>query len=427
MKKGHLIAAVALALIVCAAAALVAFRSGTAPSYPTTRAGWAERWTDMAARFGRTPGENWDLWLDARSEIEAAMAEPGGPDPDRIGAALDPLGGVRITPPIPYAIGTEQAFEDCFDIVTAARNTLRDTIWPRYTDAVARNDLEEARAWWDRGMAVTRVGEAPGLVTGQLVQDACLALMIESLNDYLITPGPVDTAWAAERIASIDITDDLTWFIETEREYGLGVIAGWRASVGFNPLLAGDEAGLFERVMDLWRDSHRGDNPAAAAELDALHARLDSDSIFARRRPAMAVVMPHPHGPMRVRRATLMRLDGLKLLLALRQHQERTGVYPASLDDLVPVELTALPTDPLAPDGRYRYRLLDAGSDDPRMAFVLYSVGSDGVDDGGNWPRQMTANPLMPGRVTGDHVFNRPRKDETPDEDPDAEEDVEQP
>ncbi len=88
MKKGCLITAVMLALIVAGVIVLVAFRAGAAPSYPTTPEGWAERWKAAAAKFGRTPGENWDLWLGVLSEVEAAIAEPGGADPDRVGAAL---------------------------------------------------------------------------------------------------------------------------------------------------------------------------------------------------------------------------------------------------------------------------------------------------------------------------------------------------
>jgi hypothetical protein len=37
-------------------------------------------------------------------------------------------------------------------------------------------------------------------------------------------------------------------------------------------------------------------------------------------------------------------------------------------------------TDPFAPDGRFRYRVVETGRE-PRP--LLYSVGNDGVDDGG--------------------------------------------
>ncbi len=427
MRWGRLVAVVLLLLIVSLVIGLVILGMNSTAAYPTTREGWAKRWETAAAPFGRIPGENWDLWLEVLSEIDAAIAEPGGPNHDRVGMALDRLLGKQITAVIPDTIGTQRAIDDFLDLMVIARNTLRHTIWPQLTDALARNDLDEAHAWLDRAIAITHITETSGLVIGQLVQDACLMLLIDSLNDYLMTPDPVDTAWAADRAASIDVTDDLTWFIETEREFGLSMIVEQRAARGFSPLLlAGDETSLYERMMDLWRDAHRGDNPAATAELNALETRLDADSIFTRRRPNLTATLPNTNAITQSRRSVLMRLDGMKLMLALRRHQERTGQYPQSLDDLVPVELAALPRDPLAPDGRYRYRLLDAASADPRIAFILYSVGADGVDDGGNWSHTMAGNPLTHANATGDHLFNRPRNDAPAETQSDAE-DAEQP
>jgi hypothetical protein len=53
------------------------------------------------------------------------------------------------------------------------------------------------------------------------------------------------------------------------------------------------------------------------------------------------------------------------------------GKYPASLDSLVPKFIAAMPVDPV--DGEpLRYRLNRDGT------FLLYSVGDNGVDDGGD-------------------------------------------
>jgi hypothetical protein len=62
--------------------------------------------------------------------------------------------------------------------------------------------------------------------------------------------------------------------------------------------------------------------------------------------------------------------------LALRAYQADHGSYPASLSQLVPSYLHSLPSDPFAVSGPLRYR--KTGS-----KYVLYSVGPDGVDDGG--------------------------------------------
>lgn len=70
-----------------------------------------------------------------------------------------------------------------------------------------------------------------------------------------------------------------------------------------------------------------------------------------------------------------------RLAVALQRHRRETERYPFSLDMLVPTWIDSVPEDPLALDGRFIYRPHDDGS-----AFVLYSVGRDGIDDGGNPP-----------------------------------------
>jgi hypothetical protein len=63
--------------------------------------------------------------------------------------------------------------------------------------------------------------------------------------------------------------------------------------------------------------------------------------------------------------------------VALKRYQLRHGQYPAQLPALVPEFLPALPRDP-EDDQPLRYRLKPDG------AFLLYSVGEDGVDNGGD-------------------------------------------
>ena len=63
--------------------------------------------------------------------------------------------------------------------------------------------------------------------------------------------------------------------------------------------------------------------------------------------------------------------------IALKRYQLKHGNYPADLNSLVPEFLPAVPLDPV--DGqplRYRHNA--------DKTFLLYSVGENGVDDGGN-------------------------------------------
>jgi hypothetical protein len=65
--------------------------------------------------------------------------------------------------------------------------------------------------------------------------------------------------------------------------------------------------------------------------------------------------------------------------LALRIYRAEHGRFPATLQELVPEYLPAVPRDALAEDGRALTYLLEA---DPR---IVYSVGTDGVDNGGQF------------------------------------------
>lgn len=67
----------------------------------------------------------------------------------------------------------------------------------------------------------------------------------------------------------------------------------------------------------------------------------------------------------------------LSIDLALRAYRADQGAWPDALEQLVPIYLEAIPADPFAGNG-WVYR---AGEPE----FVLYSTGSDGRDDGGQF------------------------------------------
>lgn len=72
------------------------------------------------------------------------------------------------------------------------------------------------------------------------------------------------------------------------------------------------------------------------------------------------------------------RRAAVSLLLACQLHYRLHGDWPAKIEDLVPDILAKLPTDPLGKSGELM-RLKRDGDD-----LVIYSVGPNGVDDGGN-------------------------------------------
>ena len=64
-----------------------------------------------------------------------------------------------------------------------------------------------------------------------------------------------------------------------------------------------------------------------------------------------------------------------RTLLALRIHRARHGSWPASLDDLIPDVIDALPIDPASPNR--------APLSYDRERGVIWGVGENGIDDGG--------------------------------------------
>lgn len=68
--------------------------------------------------------------------------------------------------------------------------------------------------------------------------------------------------------------------------------------------------------------------------------------------------------------------------LAIQRHQLDTGHLPDTLAALVPKYLSAVPKDPMD-GGELRYRRVEA-KDKATEEYVLYSVGTNSVDDGGD-------------------------------------------
>ena len=69
------------------------------------------------------------------------------------------------------------------------------------------------------------------------------------------------------------------------------------------------------------------------------------------------------------------RLRAARTAIVVRRFGLAYGRYPETLDELVPEYLEAVMVDPI--DGQaLRYRIVDNG-------FVVYSIGDNGIDDGG--------------------------------------------
>ncbi len=105
-------------------------------------------------------------------------------------------------------------------------------------------------------------------------------------------------------------------------------------------------------------------------------------------------------------------LDGTRLMLAIELFKAESGEYPASLADLAPAYLPAIPTDPFTAKP-YIYRRLKPGEDptpDQHRPYLLYSTGFDAEDNNANVHPEGSFIPADPDCKPGfDIVINQPR------------------
>jgi hypothetical protein len=87
------------------------------------------------------------------------------------------------------------------------------------------------------------------------------------------------------------------------------------------------------------------------------------------------MLVPSLNAAMRHHVAAMTKIQTVQLAIAIEQRHLQADGPPADLSDLVPDHIDAVPIDPF--DGQpLRYLRLDDG-------YVIYSVGFDGLDDGG--------------------------------------------
>jgi hypothetical protein len=107
--------------------------------------------------------------------------------------------------------------------------------------------------------------------------------------------------------------------------------------------------------------------------------RIESSGALARSRyEAILILAPAFDNAALTAQRALQERDAALTAIALELHRRRAGAYPATLGDLVPRSLPAVPPDRFD-GGPLKYRLVDGKP-------LLYSVGVDRIDDGGRPP-----------------------------------------
>lgn len=184
------------------------------------------------------------------------------------------------------------------------------------------------------------------------------------------------------------------WRLEHEfflgRVFSVGSIARWGA---FSPLYAklartpgsafytpGASLGSFEHNMKAVEDLFRAALPDAQKEPSARTGFSPAASF-----DGLALV-----SPLRTRLTTaldpfdrlLFERRGIVQLIAIERFRLEHGRAPETLNEILGPDLPSLPRDPWAVQP-FRYRALDPLKDSNGRCYVLYSVGRDQRDDGG--------------------------------------------
>ncbi len=280
-------------------------------------------------------------------------------------------------------------------------------------------------------LAIVKAMRAERLVISELVRIAIAQSSVSVTWEVLQTPGLTDAQlaelqrdWAeAEFIAGWEGA------LTVERACGRISVRNWRSSqeTALRALGLGGQSSIvspgLDAIEDLWRrmtaglnvfrwrhwwsyaDELRslkggqalletlrraGTNSCFRVALEELEMRLtalgighpiDSLSSFPARELDLHSMLSHSVATLSVATRRLMTVEAAKQIvmtaIALRRYELKNGKYPPGLESLVPEFLAKVPLDPV--DGHpLRYRPNSDGK------FLLYSVGTNGVDDGGN-------------------------------------------
>lgn len=386
-------------------------------------------WDALAAKRARPPEDrnSIDVVTRARAALPGDWAEPGGLPADPPGPANARLpadvaaaararlaataGGVALARSLkdypqgyyPLALDANP-WQTPLPHLDAVR---RVAPFLRWDGAEAADAGDTARAW-DAADALLNLSRSPGdepFLISQLVRVSVRVSAVQHLERLLAQGEPdparleaAQAAWAAEADEPLLLyglrgeraVNDATFehlldgsIRQAELARGGDMSAGWFGSYGW---------WLYKGK--LWRDRA------------ALHDYMTQAVVAARlpaheQRAALARLTPPPEErkvaalltPAVEKTATACwrstaHCRCAAVALACERHRRAHGRWPDRLEELTPALLPAVPLDPL--DGQpLRYRRLPDGA-------VVYSVGTNRNDDGGNLDRASPDSPLTP-------------------------------
>jgi hypothetical protein len=302
----------------------------------------------------------------------------------------------------------------------------RITILPAY-DALrysqigdGKNALISCRAALNAGRSL---GDEP-ITLSQLLRTACVVIACQTIERTLAQSEPrPDESSALQRALEIeDAHADLLIIMRGERAMCNALFeAVENGDVSLNGLAGVRWSWLDYALISIWRmDTHEDHvlmlSLMARAIADAqlpMHEQIEAErrldqeiqAVRGLPRPPLLTGLLMP--PMTKRGESSRRKHAsircMTIALAAERYRRERGAWPDTIGKLCPKYLTSVPLDPF--DGQpLRYHRLDDG-------VVIYSVGHDTVDDGGNLDRE---HPNQPGVDIGCRLWDVAKRRQPP-------------
>ena len=276
-----------------------------------------------------------------------------------------------------------------------------------------RHALAMARAVQGRGLMVG--ASAASAAVADVEREVCLELLdgrldapacAEVLRVLTDTPLPdIRMAIGGERFFVLESIE--LFFDQTEKEAAPGTPAlragtaerdSGEATAPRAEQIA--QAERFFRAADGLFGADEAARGLAGQEVAAVERIVGNHALPPFYKP-LESALPSVRDAMRADRRVRMHHEGVRIMLALELFRARKGHYPGSLAELVPGEIERVPADPFAETRAMGYRRMDASGTDALRAYVLYSVGTDGEDNGGR------VHPTNAGNASGGGAAGR--------------------
>jgi hypothetical protein len=285
---------------------------------------------------------------------------------------------------------------DTLPMFGSARSMVRMSAFRVYW-MLRAGELDEACRSMEHMRASIRHVESNPTLINHLVGIAIRAVMVNGLREAYQANRDMSPEAAEMLLEQLQMTQPLPVFrtgLAFERDQLLEL---WQAAYTGKPVDMGGSMELLD--IATWKMKLLGSHKSAA---DAVNNLFDTVERWSALPPAEAeqqrsviddainiapswmqqmfgITIPAYARAARNRTLIECEWNGTIIMAAVEVHRARYGAPPASLGDLVPEILHRLPADPFAPDGFYRFERLGSSGE-----YLLYSVGYDQTDDGGN-------------------------------------------